>query len=254
MKRLIIFLPLVLALSLTTGCGRLNPSASTSTYPPPITTEPMPPTETLRPTVSLPTASLPTVAPTAAVTPTPFTGMEAEVTVDNLFLRSGPGFLLPALEMYDTGETVEAWGRAPGWSWVYVKTDNDLHGWMKLELVKLVGDFYDLPEVIPDGFVIVKGHVYTPDGSPASHITLTITPPGGNTADQDAATTDALGQFYFFLPEDAGGDWTLEANAYGCESNAVDAGCALIGTFPPAQQVDVRESAEVWYNLQLVRQ
>ena len=246
MKRIMIILPLIVMLSLTAGCGILSPAAPTSTYPPPITTEPMPPSETPRPTVSLPTAP-----PTAAITPTPFAGMEVDVMVDNLFLRSGPGFLHPALEMYDTGDTVEAWGRAPGWSWVYVKTADDLHGWMKLELLTLVGDFYDLPEVIPDGFVIVKGHVYTPDGSPASHITLTLTPPGGEPADEDAATTDALGQFYFFLPEDASGTWTLAANAYGCDGSAVDANCSLIGSFPPAQQIDVRASAEVWHNLQI---
>lgn len=247
MKRSMILLPILLLLSLSAGCGSKSTALPTSTYPPPITTEPMPPTATLRPTVSLPTAP-----PTAAVTATPFAGMQAEVTVDNLFLRSGPGFLLPAWEMFDTGETVEAWGRAPGWSWVYVKSDDDLNGWMKLELVKLAGDFYDLPEVTPDGFVIVKGHVFTPNGSPASHITLTLTPPGGEAADEDAATTDNEGRFYFFLPEDSRGSWTLVANAYGCESSAVDASCSLIGSFPPAQQIDVSASAEVWHNLQII--
>lgn len=251
MKRILIALTLTTTLVLTAGCGRLAPTTVTSTYPAPITTEPLPPTATLRPTVSLPTVSLPTAPPTAAVTPAPFNGMKAEVTVDNLFLRAGPGFLLPALEMYDEGEPVEAWGRAPGWSWVYVKTDDDLHGWMKLELLKLEGDFYDLPEVIPDGFIIVRGHVYTPDGSPASHITLTLTPPGAGAADEDAATTDDQGRFYFFLPEDASGTWALAAGAYGCESSAVDASCSLVGSFPPAQQVDVRASAEVWHNLQI---
>ena len=252
MKRYISILVFVVILSLSTGCGIVRPQPATSTYPPPITTEPLPPTETARPTASLPTAP-PALPPTPAITATPFGGMRVEVTVDNLFLRSGPGFLLPALEMYDTGEIVEAWGRASGWSWVYVKTGDDLYGWMKLELVKLDGDFYDLPETIPDGFVTVKGHVYTPDGSPASHITLSLTPPGGEAADEDAATTDNEGRFYFFLPEDSSGEWTLAAGAYGCESSAVDANCSLVGAFPPAFQVNVRESAEVWHNLQLVR-
>jgi len=251
MKRLLFVLPFTFMLTLVSACGRLLPSNATSTYPPPITTEPLPPSETPRPTVSLPTA--PPATATPAVTPTPFAGMAAEVMVDNLFLRAGPGFLHEAYWTYPEGERVEAWGRAPGWSWVYVKTNNDLQGWMKLELLTLEGDFYALPETIPEGFVIVRGHVYTPDGSPASHITLTLSPAGGEAADEDAATTDIEGRFYFFLPEGSSGEWTLAAGAYGCESSAVDANCSLMGAFPPAQQVDVRESAEVWYNLQLLR-
>ena len=246
MKRhLNIILPVILLL-LVSACNRQEPITPTSIYPPLITTEPMPPSETPRPTVSLPTAP-----PTAAVTATPFGGMRAEVMVDDLFLRAGPGFLHEAYWTYPAGTIVEAWGRAPGWSWVYVTTDNNLQGWMKLELLTLSGDFYDLPETIPDGFVIVKGHVYAADGSPASHITLTLIPPGGDVADEDAATTDNEGRFYFFLPEGASGLWTLEANAYGCESSAVDANCSLVGTFPPAQELDVRESAEVWHNVQI---
>lgn len=125
---------------------------------------------------------------------------------------------------------------------------------MKLELLDLKGNFYDAPEVIPEGFVIVKGHVYSPNGSPASHVTLTLTPASGEPADEDAATTDVLGQFYFFLPEESRGVWTLEAGGYGCDSSAVNAACALIGVFPPAREVDVKESAELWINLQMVSQ
>ena len=250
MKRLLFVFPFTFMLALVSACGRLLPSTATSAYLPPVATEPMPSTETPRLTVSLPMA--PPATSTNAVTPTPFAGMGAKVTVDNLFLRAGPGFLHEAYWTYPEGERVEAWGRAPGWSWVYVKTNNNLQGWMKLELLQLEGDFYALPETIPDGFVIVRGHVYAVDGSPASHITLTLTPAGGEAADEDAATTDSEGRFYFFLPQGSSGEWTLAAGAYGCESSAVDANCSLVGTFPPAQQVDVRESAEVWYNLELL--
>lgn len=249
MKKILLLAAIIFVMLASAGCGGLLPQepAITATYPPPITTEPQAP-----PATPTPTAALPTEAPTAAVSPTPFNGMDARVTLDGLFLREGPGFLHPALEMYNENDHVEAWGRAPGWSWVYVKTADDVHGWMKLELLELAGDYYDLPEVTPDDFVIVKGHVYTPSGDPASHITLSLTPPGGDSADEDAATTDNEGRFYFFLPDGSRGTWTLAAGAYGCESSAVNASCSLVGAFPPAREVDVVESGDVWINLQII--
>ena len=249
MKKILLLLGALLFTLSASGCGGLlQPKATPSaTYPPPITTEPQPP-----PSTPTPTAILPTQEPTAAVSPTPFGGMAARVTLDGLFLREGPGFLHPALEMYNEDDRVEAWGRAPGWSWVYVITESDVYGWMKLELLELAGDYYDLPEVIPDGFVIVRGHVYTTSGDPASHITLSLIPPGAGVADEDTATTDREGRFYFFLPEGSRGSWTLSPNAYGCDSSAVDANCSLVGSFPPSVEVDVAESSDVWINLQLV--
>lgn len=244
MRHTPVILTSLLLLALVSGCARtMEPAFPTCTYPPPITTEPSPPTET-----PLPTA---TQTPAPSPTPTPYKPFEAVVTVDDLFLRSGPGFLHEAYWTYPEGEVVEVLGRAPGWSWVYVQTSNDLLGWMKLELLDLKENIYNAPEVIPDGFVVVKGHVYTPNGNPASHITLSLTPSDGDPADEDAATTDILGQFYFFLPKDSRGVWTLEAGAYGCDSNAVNSACSLIGVFPPARDVDVKGSSEIWINLQM---
>ena len=176
------------------------------------------------------------------------------MTVDGLLLHSGPGFLNKPYWTYPQGETIQVIGRAPGWGWAYVQTVNNLLGWMKLELLDLKGDFYDEPEVMPDGCVIVKGHVYTPSGNPASHITLSLTPLDGDACDSDSATTDTLGQYSFFLPKGSGGTWTLSVEAYGCESNAVNAACELIGYFPPPLEIDVCVAAEVWFNLELINQ
>jgi hypothetical protein len=93
--------------------------------------------------------------------------------------------------------------------------------------------------------------MYTPNGNPASHITLGLLPEGGEPTDQEAATTDALGQFYFFLPKGSRGTWTLAAYAYGCESNTVTSACNLIGQFPSPLEIDVQTTSEVWYNLQM---
>ena len=244
MRISIVTLVSLLLLVLASGCAKaMDPAYPTSTYPAPIPVEPFPPTETPQPTATH------TPAPTPS--PTPYQPFDAVTKIDDLLLRSGPGFLHEAYQTYPQGETVQVLGRAPGWSWVYVRTSDDLLGWMKLELLDLKGNFYDAPEVIPDGFVIIKGHMYTPSGNPASYISLSLTPAGGAPADEDAATTDVLGRFYFFLPEGSEGVWTLEAGGYSCESNAVNAGCSLIGVFPPPQEIDLNESADIWINLQM---
>lgn len=226
------------------GCApSMEPAYPTPTFAPPVILSPVPSTSTPQPT------SLPTGTPT--LSPTPFQPISGTVTINDVFLRSGPGFLNEPYWTFPQGEKVEILGRAPGSSWLYVLTSNNLLGWIKLELVQFEGNFEDLPDVMPEGFTVIKGHVYTFEGNPASHITLTLTPAGGTPADQDAATTDALGRFYFFLPNESRGAWTLEANAYGCESSAVNEACSLVGRFPPSIQINVKESAEIWYNLQL---
>ena len=226
------------------GCApSMEPAYPTPTFAPPVILSPVLPTNTPLPS--------PDPTGTPAPSPTPYQPLAGTVAINDVFLRSGPGFLNEPYWTYPQGEKVEILGRAPGSSWLYVHTSNNLLGWMKLELVQFEGNFEDLPEVMPEGFTVIKGHMYTHEGKPASHITLTLTPSGGTPAEQDAATTDALGQFYFFLPKESSGTWTLEANAYGCESSAVDEACSLVGRFPPSMQINVKESAEVWYNLQL---
>ena len=247
MRSLFKYSAIIITLVLLSGCAKtMDPVYPTETFPVLITIEPNPPTETPQPTL--------TNTPAPTLTPTPYKPFNATVMVDNLFLRSGPGFLHDPYWSYAQGEIVEVLGRAPGWGWVYVQTSNDLLGWMKVELLDLQGNYYDIPEVTSEGFVIVKGHVYTPNGNPASYITLSLRPIEGSAADEDAATTDILGQYYFFLPADSRGTWTLAVNAYGCDSNAVNSACSLIGVFPPPLDIEVRDAAEVWYNLQITSQ
>ena len=249
MKKYSAFTTLLLAALVLSACSLVSTPTPAAT----ISMQPIPPTATVSVPTMLPLGTaVPTLEPTIAPSPTPYQPFEAVIMVDNLMLRSGPGFLLPSLGMYAEKGVVEVLGRAPGASWLYVRAADGKQGWMKLELLELKGDFYDAPEVEPSDFIIIRGHMYTPNGSPASHITLTLMPKDGTTADADAATTDILGRFYFFLPEDSRGTWILEANAYGCESTAVNNACSLIGSFPPAQEITFTESPEVWYNLQIL--
>ena len=252
MKTIPFLLLAVFLLAFLGGC-----SLSASPSPSPEVTQPdsvivLPTsTEAAQPTA---TDTPPTAEPTDPPTPEPYVPFEAVTWVDNLQLREGPGFLLNSVGMYSQGTVVKVLGRAPGASWLYVETPEKHYGWMKLELLDLQGNsMYDAPETIPGGFVIVKGHLYTPNGAPASDITLSLQPATSETpADADAATTDVLGQFYFFLPSSSKGDWILAPNAYGCESNAVNSVCSLIGTFPAPLTITLDPEADLWYNLQIL--
>lgn len=246
MKRSLALVCSLLLIFALTACSAILPQKPTETpvLPEVVTTEPAFLTAT-----PLPPTSTPTITPS----PSPYQPFEAVIQVDNLQLREGPGFLLDSLGMYPQDDKVSVLGRAPGWSWLYVRTSDGKQGWMKLELLKLEGNYYDVPEVEPDGFVIVKGHVYTQNGNPASHITVTLLPDGEMTpGGTDAATTDILGRYYFFLPPGTQGNWSLQAMAYGCESNAVNQACSLLGTFPEPLDIIISDGPQVWYNLQLL--
>ncbi len=247
MKALVQFLFPLLAFALLSGCTLITPASptATATYPPPITTEPALPTLT-------PVQATETSVPTPS--PTPFQPFEALVAVDYLNLRSGPGITLDSLGMYSANEKVSVLGRAPGYGWMYVRAADGKQGWFRMELLNLQGhNYYDAPEVEPDGFVIVRGHVYTPNGNPASHITVILKPEGDpDEVNAVSATTDVLGRYYFFLPAGTKGSYELYANAYGPESNAVNSAGNLIGTFPPGQVISFKTSPDVWYNIQLL--
>lgn len=248
MKRNALNLITLMVIVLLAGCSLIAPAKSspTSTFPPPLTTEPALPTFTTIPATA-------TLAPTPS--PTPYQPFEALTLVSYLNLRSGPGFLVDSLGMYDEGIKVSVLGHAPGASWLYVRTPDEKQGWMKLELLNLQGhSMYDTPEVIPDGFVVVKGHLYMPNGNPVSHVTMSLKPvEEENDPREDAATTDTLGRFYFFLPPGTRGNWILSAGGYGCESSAVDSSCSLLGTFPIQQTLTITEDdPDIWYNQQML--
>lgn len=252
MKKITHLILISLFLVLLTSCSLAEkPAPATETAPPEAA---LVPTATIEAALPTPTDAPPTPEPTEPSTPEPYKPFEAAAIVDNLLLREGPGFLLTSVGMVEEGTLVKILGRAPGASWLYVETPEKHYGWMKLELLDLQGhSMYDAPEAIPGGFVIVKGHLYTPNGAPASDITLSLQPAEDDTpANSDAATTDVLGQFYFFLPYGSKGDWILSANAYGCESNAVNSACSLIGSFPAPITITLDPEADLWYNLQIL--
>jgi hypothetical protein len=238
MKKVFSGLCILLAAAFLAACSglRFQSSTPTATYPAPLTTEPVFPTNT----------PLPTSTPTPHPTATPYQPIEGKIVFDNLMLRKGPGFLFKAVATYPIDQAVHLLGRAPGNNWLYVQTLDNLTGWMKVEGIELNGNIYDAPEVTPENAVIVHGRVFAPNGSPASEIGLMVNPVGAgtDTSKQDVGVSDVTGRFYIYLPAGTSGDWTLVANAWGCKGSNVDRNCNLYGKFPPEQVITLPQAAD----------
>ncbi len=111
------------------------------------------------PTVSGGTSSIPTSTPTptATATPPPTSTPTPTVTpvqppegrpTQNLNLRSGPGVSFERLTTLPVGSRVTVLGRNGDGSWLYVRSKDDLEGWVAASYVDLDGAIYaDLPTV-----------------------------------------------------------------------------------------------------------
>lgn len=243
MKRITFVLPIIVILSLSAGCARLNPSTPTSTYPPPITTEPMPPTETPRPTVSLPT-----VPPTATAVPTEaaFSPVSATIVFDNYLLRAGPGRIFDRWGIYEEGDTVLVTARALGQDWVYVQASDAYSGWMNTVGLSSASGFGGLPLMnVPDA-ILIRGHVWNVDKSPAPYIGVSFQPLNNTNPDlTDNVNTGGDGAWYAYLPAGMRGEWVIGPNAYGCAPELPAGECSLTGTFPPAQTITLPDAQDV---------
>lgn len=250
MKRLLFVLPFTFMLTLVSACGRLLPSNATSTYPPPITTEPMPPSETPRPTVSLPT-----LKPTATPTPTQsvFSPVNATIVFDNYLLRTGPGRVFDHWGIYEESETVLVIARSLGQDWVYVQASDYYSGWMNTIGLESVVGFSSLPLMdVPDA-ILIKGHVWNVDGSPAQYIGVAFQPLNNSDPDlMDNVMTSADGAWYAYLPADTRGEWVIGPNAYGCPPDVPTGECSHVGTFPPAQTITLPEAQDVWIEFNIL--
>jgi hypothetical protein len=221
---------------LLSGCTFFAQPSPTPTFPPTVTvTIALPPQ-----TEQVPVALLPTITPSATevILPTPITPLSAFAGVDNLVLRSGPGMLFENLGVYEENSPITVIGRSQGNGWYLVITDGNASGWMKAELVILQGEAVDLPYITWPEVGMIKGHVRTPGGSPASGIGVSLAPLGNDLgANIENALTDATGTFYLFFPENLNGEYQVGPNGFNCEGNQIIGKCELPYTFPPAQTI-----------------
>lgn len=236
MKKVTLILLVCLVVIFLTGCSLFKQPAPTPTFPPTeASTQPLPTATQIPPTQALPT---PTSIPQPTKTLAPIQPINATITVDNFKLRSGPGFLFDTVAQYDANSTVKVLGRAQGENWLYVETEDNLSGWMKIEYLDLSGDLETLPFFAETNAQTIIGHVRTRANVFASGIGVLISPQSGYSGTNgDVALTDSSGTFYLYLPKNLEGDYFIEVNAYNCTGNLITGECQLPYTMPPVQPI-----------------
>jgi hypothetical protein len=121
---------------------RSTPTPSPRSPPSQATIAPMP-TSTLPPTASLvasttatpfPTTPAPTATPSVVPTATPtIPRPDAEVAIDQLNMRSGPGLQHTVIRSYPRGTALEVFGQGPdseGLPWLFVQAADGRRGWV----------------------------------------------------------------------------------------------------------------------------
>lgn len=184
-------------------------------------------------------------------TPQLVDSLEAAVQA-NSNIRSGPGALFAVIATFAQEQQVVVTRQAPGGNWFYVD-NGDQSGWVNMHLVMLSGDANQLRPIDPADVLVIKGHIYTPNGSPAYGVGVSLLRKLSNDTPQvDVAYSNDAGEWYLFLPPTETGTWVVRPDSYGCDSNAVNTGCSLIGHFPEPQQMTLPLPAGTWIDFTLL--
>ncbi len=251
MKRSLLVFIAGLLVVLVSGCSLFSSPSPTPTFPPTLTATAALPTITEMP----PTQALPTITPlpTDVVLPTAISPMPAVAGVEALVLRSGPGLLFENLAVYKENTSLNVIGKAPGDIWYFVMTPDHRSGWMRSNFVTLQGKAADLPYISPVDADVLKGHVKTPDGIPASGIGVSLAPANMDlAAGPDDTVTDASGTFYLYLPQGTSGEFVLGPNSYTCEGNLIVENCELPYNLPGATSFSLPADLSITFEFVLM--
>jgi hypothetical protein len=145
--------------------------------------------------------------------------------VDNLNLRSNPGYLFPALLMMQKDTSLLVRGQSPGGEWISVQMPSNESGWVFAKLLVSDHPLDLIPFIQPENVQLVKGHVVDANNQPVTGVQFAITQGQGTNAPRNDAMTDAIGDFYAFMPLTASGEWYVSYVAIACTSNLMDANC-----------------------------
>jgi len=145
--------------------------------------------------------------------------------VDNLMLRTNPGYLFQALRMMPKDTSLLVLGQAPGGDWIHVQMASGEKGWVFAKLLVTEHPLNQVPVIEPEDVQLVKGHVATTNNIPVTGVHFAITQGEAASASRNDAVADSNGDFYLFMPLTATGTWYVAYVAIGCESNLMDANC-----------------------------
>jgi hypothetical protein len=149
--------------------------------------------------------------------------------VNNLNLRTNPGYLFPISRSLKEGTELTMLGIAPGYEWYYVRTQDGINGWVYTRLIQNPVPAIQLPVVEPSDVEIVTGTLTDEQGNPISGIQFAIWQGQGANPPRNDANTDINGKFIAFMPQDISGEWNIEFVAISCTSNTMDANCDCLG-------------------------
>jgi uncharacterized protein YgiM (DUF1202 family) len=202
MKRVLVLILVVLALS---ACSKSASSAEPTATGAALTPAAFP--------------SLPALTPTSSASPTPFTSFTVKPGVDNLNVRSNPGYLFDALLMVQQTDVLTVLGKAPGGEWMNIQTENGVEGWVFTELLTSDVDLEQVPVREPKDVLAIKGRVLDATGLPIQGVGFEVKQGTEANAATNTVVTDANGDFYSFLPATSSGTWTVTQTGIACKSN-----------------------------------
>jgi len=160
--------------------------------------------------------------------PIPFVPFYATTNAENVILRAGPGVKFDPKTTLTQGLQLLILSRAPGDEWIFVQTPFESTGWVSAALLKSEKDLKSTPLMQPPGVQVIRGRVLNEKNEPVTGISFGILEDVEG-ARSFSALTDASGVFYGFLPETAGGAWSVTYDKATCASNTMDKDCNCIG-------------------------
>jgi hypothetical protein len=172
------------------------------------------PSETPFPTV---TETPPPPAPTN--TATPFLPFSVAVMVENVNLRSNPGYLFPVIRILRQGTILRVSGRSPGGEWFYAAAPDGLEGWVFGMLLDADARLPEVPLRVPLNALTLQGRVLDGRAIPIQGVVFGVMKGSGPNAPVNTVVTDSSGMFYSFMPVGSNGKWTVTHTAIACLSN-----------------------------------
>ena len=176
-----------------------------------------------------PPADAPEPTATTGTSTDEFVPYTVRTITQNVNLRLGPGTLFRVSRVMVQGTTLEVHGRSHAAGWLYVKNDEDIFGWVGVDLVEGSYAGPQPPFVEPAESFLVTGVVKTELGTPVSGIGFALLRTSGSNTLRSDAVTDQNGRFYAYLPATLAGIWVVEYVSVACTSNSMDANCNCIG-------------------------
>jgi len=164
----------------------------------------------------------------------------AHVLVNQVNLRTNPGYLFPSLLQLHEGDEITVLAKAPGNEWLYVELPDGSTGWIFTFLVETDYDLTSIPVQKPVDVQIISGQVRTEAEVPINGVQFAVIQTSASGELRNDAVTDETGTFTAFMPLDVSGEWTVSYAAISCTSIVHDSSCntlpQYVGTVNPASQ------------------